>query len=68
MDPAIEAFLDRLDNTLKAQNKAIAEIQASTAKIDDLVNWRPDLEKRVSDLGGSGGGAPDGAAARRQRG
>ena len=38
MDPAIEAFLDRLDNTLKAQNKAIAEIQASTAKIDDLVN------------------------------
>ena len=38
MDPAIEAFLDRLDNTLKAQNKAIAEIQVSTTKIDDLVH------------------------------
>ena len=51
MDPTVEAFLERLDNTLKAQNKAIAEIQASTAKIDDLVHWRPGLEKRVSDLG-----------------
>ena len=51
MDPSIEAFLDRLDNTLKAQNKVIAEIQASTSKIDELVNWRPDLEKRVADLG-----------------
>nr|XP_040252089.1 uncharacterized protein LOC109754163 [Aegilops tauschii subsp. strangulata] len=51
MDPSIEAFLDRLDNTLKAQDKVIAEIQASTAKIDELVNWRPDLEKRVADLG-----------------
>lgn len=51
MDPAVEAFLERLDSTMKAQSKAIAEIQASTAKIDALVAWRPDLEKRVADLG-----------------
>lgn len=51
MDPSIEAFLTRLDSTLAAHSKGIAEIQASTAKIDDLVAWRPDLEKRVADLG-----------------
>lgn len=51
MDPSIESFLDGLDATLKANSKATAEIQASTAKIDDLVAWRLDLERRVADLG-----------------
>ena len=51
MDPSIQAFLDRLDATLVAHSASIATIQAQTAKIDDLVAWRPDLEKRVTKLG-----------------
>lgn len=50
MDPSIQAFLDRLDSTLVADTMAIASIQASTAKIDDIISWRPDLERRVADL------------------
>lgn len=50
MDPVIQAFLDRLDATLTAH---MAAIQASTARIDEIVAWRPDLEHRVADLGGA---------------
>lgn len=48
MDPTIQAFLDRLDSTLAAHTAAI---QASTARIDEIVAWRPDLERRIADLG-----------------
>ncbi|XP_073357893.1 uncharacterized protein [Aegilops tauschii subsp. strangulata] len=51
MDPSIQAFLDRLDATLVAHSTSIATIQAQTTKIDDLVAWRPDLEKRIAELG-----------------
>ena len=47
MDPAVQSFLERLDTTLKEHTAAI---NASNAKVDDLVAWRPDLERRVADL------------------
>lgn len=48
MDPAVQTFLEKLETILAAN---IAEIQAQSAKIDDLVVWRPDLEWRAADLG-----------------
>ncbi|KAE8813932.1 hypothetical protein D1007_08848 [Hordeum vulgare] len=50
MDPAIEAFLERLESTLVAHT---VTLNASKAKVDDLVAWRPDLERCVADLGGT---------------
>lgn len=48
MDPSVQAFLDKIDATLQANTKAQLVTQA---KIDDLVAWRPDLERRIADLG-----------------
>lgn len=48
MDPAIKAFLDKLDAALDANTAAT---KATNAKINDLISWRPDLERRVADLG-----------------
>lgn len=48
MYPAIKALLDKLETALDA---SIA-VQCTTAtKIDELVAWRPDLERRLADLG-----------------
>lgn len=47
MEPAIKSYLDSLWNSLDANTAAM---QAQTAKIDDLLAWRPDLEKRVGNL------------------
>ena len=47
MDPSIQSFLERLETTLKEHT---ATIQASTAEVDDLVAWHPDLARRVADL------------------
>ncbi|XP_044370802.1 uncharacterized protein [Triticum aestivum] len=47
MDPSVQSFLERLETTLKEHTAAI---HASNSKIDDLVAWRPDLERRVTDL------------------
>ena len=47
MDPSIQSFLERLETTLKEHTTAI---QASNAKVEDIMAWRPDLEWRVVDL------------------
>lgn len=48
MDPSIKAFLDKLESTLEANTTAQ---RATAAKIDEIVAWKPDLERRVADLG-----------------
>ena len=48
MDPAAKAYLDKLTATMEANTAALTAV---TIRLDDLVAWRPDLERRVSDLG-----------------
>lgn len=48
MDPSAKAYLDKLTATMEAN---IAALTAVTARLNDLIAWRPDLERRVSDLG-----------------
>nr|XP_020152320.1 uncharacterized protein LOC109737602 [Aegilops tauschii subsp. strangulata] len=48
MDPSIQAFLDRWESLIAANTKAQ---QVTAAKIDDLLTRRPDLERRVTELG-----------------
>ena len=48
MHPALKSYLDKLTATMEAN---IAALTAVTTRLDDLVAWRPDLERRVSDLG-----------------
>ena len=43
MDPAVKAYLDNLTAKMEANTTV-------TNRLDDLENWRPDLERRVSDL------------------
>lgn len=46
MDPTISTFLTCFESRIEA---AIEQLVA--ANFDDLLNWRPDLEHRVIDLG-----------------
>lgn len=48
MDPAIKAFLDTLEASLEASTSAQ---RATAVKIDKLIAWKPDLERRITDLG-----------------
>lgn len=48
MDPAIKAFLDKLETALDA---SIAAQRTTATKINELMACRPDLERRVADLG-----------------
>lgn len=60
MDPSVKAFLDRFESQIQASIDANTKAQQHTAsKIEDLLAWRPDLERRVADLG-------DGVAALQQ--
>lgn len=52
MDPGVSAFLTKLEANLEAKMDAQTKAQQTTAaKIDELLAWRPDLERRVADLG-----------------
>ena len=51
MDPSVSAFLTRFETKIEAAIDGLTKAQQSTAtKIDDLLSWRPDLERRVADL------------------
>ena len=52
MDPSVSAFLTRFETKIEAAIDGLTKAQQSTStKIDDLLAWRPDLERRVADLG-----------------
>ena len=52
MDPGVSAFLSRFEAKIEAAIDGLTKAQQSTTtKIDDLLSWRPDLERRVADLG-----------------
>lgn len=48
MDPVVKAFLDKLEVSLEVSTAAQ---RTTAAKIDELIAWTPDLERRVADLG-----------------
>ena len=51
MDPSFKDYFDKLSNSLEGIHANIhsntAMIQATTARLDDIVQWCPDLERRV---------------------
>ncbi|XP_020184713.1 uncharacterized protein [Aegilops tauschii subsp. strangulata] len=47
MEPSFKDYFDKLTGSLDAIH---ADIRGHTAKLDDLAQWRPDLEKRVDQL------------------
>ena len=51
MDPSVSAFLTRFETKIESAIDGLTKAQQSTAtKIDDLLSWRLDLERRVADL------------------
>ena len=51
MDPSVSAFLTRFETKIEAAIDGLTKVQHTTAtKIDDLLSWRPDLERCVADL------------------
>ena len=51
MDPSVSAFLTRFKTKIEAAIDGLTKAQQTTStKIDDLLSWRPDLERRVADL------------------
>ncbi|XP_020186159.1 uncharacterized protein [Aegilops tauschii subsp. strangulata] len=51
MDPSVSAFLTKLEAKIEASMDAQTKAQqATSAKIDEVLKWRPDLERRVADL------------------
>ena len=46
MDPSAKAYLDKLTATMEANTAALTAV---TIRLDDLVAWRPDLERRLYD-------------------
>ena len=47
MDPSFKEYFDKLTNSLDAIH---SDIRSHTTKLDDLGQWRPDLEWRVDQL------------------
>ena len=47
MDPSFKDYFDKLTNSLDAIH---SDIRSHTTKLDDLGQWRPDLERRVDQL------------------
>ena len=47
MEPSFKDYFDKLMGSLDAIH---ADICSHTTKLDDLAQWRPDLEKRVDQL------------------
>nr|XP_040258848.1 uncharacterized protein LOC120976091 [Aegilops tauschii subsp. strangulata] len=47
MEPSFKDYFDKLTGSLDAIH---ADIRGHTAMLDDLAQWRPDLEKRVDQL------------------
>ena len=51
MDPSVSSFLTKLEAKIEASMDAQTKAQQPTsAKIDEVLKWRPDLERRVADL------------------
>ena len=49
--PGVSAFLSRFETKIEAAIDGLTKAQqTTTTKIDDLLSWRPDLERRVADL------------------
>ena len=47
MDPSFKDYFDKLTSSLDAIH---SDIRSHTTKLDDLGQWRPDLERRVDQL------------------
>jgi hypothetical protein len=58
MDPALREYLDRMelnatacaDSIVATQQTLSKQIAAQSGQLRDLVEWRPDLEVRLSQL------------------
>ena len=54
MEPTMKEYMERITSSmdefcLELRNNTAA-IHANTSRLDDLLTWRPDLERRVADL------------------
>jgi hypothetical protein len=61
MDPALREYLDRMelnanaraDSIIATQQTLSQQITQQSAQLRDLVDWRPDLESRLTHLQGA---------------